>query len=648
MHDSRYSRKHGLIERLLDGLLVRTYRAVNRRTPWHKLPSWLGLGNLIAFRVELRKHNLHDTDGDLTQPKPGCPFHPGPYPTLMRTPGGTQNDLNQPAMGCRYSRLGRNMIPLDPVKVESDLYKPNPLKISKELLARDSALPDGGFQPATSLNLLAAAWIQFQVHDWFNHENEPAGQEGSLTVPRDGDWPDEGGMKIRATLPDPTNSDPLNARYPAFRNADPQWWDGSQIYGESEDETLGLRTDPNPGGKLCPSGKLYLDPSNLLPSDPVTGQTVSGFTNNWWLGLEILHTLFVKEHNAICSALAAGEPQLNDQQIFERARLVNCALMAKIHTIEWTPGILAHPAIKPALDANWMGLVGHWFGEELARRIAVFLPDGVIKDIFTGVPGSEPDHHGAPYCLTEEFASVYRLHPLIPETVTVRLCVDDHQVKTYPMEAIAFNRARAPLGEGATMTDAIYTFGTSHPGAITIGNYPSFLRNLKLPAVKSLVAGAPDIEEVLDLAAVDILRDRERGVPRYNEFRKQLRMPEVTSWLELSGGRQELADKLERIYGTLDQVDTMVGMFCEPLPEGFGFSDTAFRIFILMASRRLKSDRFFTTDYHEEVYTRTGMEWIRKTGMKEIICRHHPELEPAFANVKNPFAPWTKAAGGAA
>ena len=37
----------------------------------------------------------------------------------------------------------------------------------------------------------------------------------------------------------------------------------------------------------------------------------------------------------------------------------------------------------------------------------------------------------------------------------------------------------------------------------------------------------------------------------------------------------------------------MVGLFAEPKPPGFGFSDTAFRIFILMVSRRLKSDRFF-------------------------------------------------------
>ena len=51
----------------------------------------------------------------------------------------------------------------------------------------------------------------------------------------------------------------------------------------------------------------------------------------------------------------------------------------------------------------------------------------------------------------------------------------------------------------------------------------------------------------------------------------------------------------------------MVGLYSEPLPEGFGFSDTAFRVFILMASRRLKSDRFFTRDYRPEVYSPRGV-----------------------------------------
>ena len=57
-------------------------------------------------------------------------------------------------------------------------------------------------------------------------------------------------------------------------------------------------------------------------------------------------------------------------------------------------------------------------------------------------------------------------------------------------------------------------------------------------------------------------------------------------------------EQIRKVYGNdLEKVDLMTGLYAEPLPEGFGFSETAFRVFLLMASRRLKSDRFFTDDY---------------------------------------------------
>ena len=118
--DERYTKKHRglgrLLGHLLSGLLVRSFRVINRAISWHRLPKWIALLNLIALRVDLRRYNLHDTDGDLTQPKPGCPFHPGPNATALRPVGGTQNDLQYPAMGCKFSRLGRNMVSARPVE----------------------------------------------------------------------------------------------------------------------------------------------------------------------------------------------------------------------------------------------------------------------------------------------------------------------------------------------------------------------------------------------------------------------------------------------------------------------------------------------------------------------------------------------------
>ena len=80
----------------------------------------------------------------------------------------------------------------------------------------------------------------------------------------------------------------------------------------------------------------------------------------------------------------------------------------------------------------------------------------------------------------------------------------------------------------------------------------------------------------------------------------------------------------------------MIGMYAEPKPKGFGFSDTAFRIFILMASRRLESDRFFTRDYRPEVYTQEGIDWVEDNTMRTLLLRHFPELEPRAARRREP------------
>lgn len=174
--------------------------------------------------------------------------------------------------------------------------------------------------------------------------------------------------------------------------------------------------------------------------------------------------------------------------------------------------------------------------------------------------------------------------------------------------------------------------GIAYPGAITIHNFPNFLRDITTPDGKHL-----------DLATIDILRDRERGVPRYNQFRRLIHMKPADTFEELTGGKMELAKEIEEIYGgDIEKVDLQVGMLSEPLPKGFGFSDTAFRIFILMASRRLKSDRFLSADFKPEIYTLPGMNWVQNTTMIDILIRHYPDLKALLKGVKYAFHPWQK------
>ena len=108
-------------------------------------------------------------------------------------------------------------------------------------------------------------------------------------------------------------------------------------------------------------------------------------------------------------------------------------------------------------------------------------------------------------------------------------------------------------------------------------------------------------------------------------------------------------EQIRRVYdGDIDRVDLIVGLFAETPPKGFGFSDTAFRIFVLMASRRLNSDRFFTIDFTEEVYSKVGMDWIRDNTMSTVLLRHFPGLESSLRGVRNAFAPWVPVSNAAA
>jgi Animal haem peroxidase len=341
----------------------------------------------------------------------------------------------------------------------------------------------------------------------------------------------------------------------------------------------------------------------------------------------LLHTLFVREHNAICDALKKAYPRFDDQRLYEVAWLVNSALMAKIHTVDWTPTILRHPALQLAMNANWWGMAG----EQVKRRLGR-LPDlGGPQDELGGILGSEPDHHSAPFSLTEEFVAVYRMHPLIPDDWKFYSLEDDHLLEECEFMRIQGSDTREFM-DGIGMDNLWYSFGLASAGRVCLHNYPNALRHF------TRIDG-----ELNDLATMDIVRDRERGVPRYNDFREALRMPRVRTFDELTPNKKWAREIAEVYKGDVDRVDALVGQYAEPPPLGYGFSDLAFRVFIVMASRRLKSDRFYTSYFKPEVYTKVGFDWVQKTrSLKDVLLRHYPELAPALEAVELPFAPWPK------
>jgi hypothetical protein len=579
-------------------------QAVDHKVGWDKLPLPGGLAVLIGVRNILRQKNLHDPS--TVVPVVGGPEAPPRTPDhlVARSVDGSYNDLDHPTMGMAGARFGRN-IPLDsvlPVSTEQ-LTEPSPRVVARRLMTRTT------FLPAESINTLAAAWLQFMIRDWFSHGQGDTSRLVDIPIEPGDDW-HENPMRIPRIQADPTR--PEGAAGPVTTvNVVTHWWDGSSIYGSTAEEQQRVRTHTD--------GKLHLTPDGRipLPDDPALDPTrVPG----WWTGLGMLATLFLREHNAVCDRLKAEYPHWDDEELFQRARLVVAALLAKIHTAEWTPAIISHPTTVFALRANWFGIAG----EKIARSL------GRISDseVISGIPGAETMHYGVPFSLTEEFTSVYRMHPLLPDEFDVRTVEGDGRLRLLEFPALSGPNSRSVLEQFA-MHDLFYPFGTTHPGAIVLRNFPRFLQEFTRPDGK-----------VIDLASTDILRIRELGVPRYCEFRRQLHLKAPETFAELTDDA-ELAAEIDDIYGgDIEQVDLMVGLFAEKRPAGFAFSDTAFRIFILMASRRLNSDRFFTHDYRPEVYSPAGLAWVRDNDMRTVLLRHFPELRPAMRGVDNAFAPW--------
>lgn len=645
--------------------MVRGFGLLNRFFVWHELPTWLAVINLGAIREVLRAYNLHGTEGIPVSQAAGQSAGPGPLQPedlYQRRDDGCFNDLEHPGMGRSSAttdpsgdlmlhtqsdpgaRFGRNIPLTDAHPDLTRLTIPNPRVISDRLLARKE------FIPAKTLNLLAAAWIQFQTHDWFNHGEPLEHQVLNVPLPDGQTWPGSkiaGYMQVRRTRPDPTrdyaNESRTENNPPTYVNAETHWWDASQIYGSTPAAEKLLRTN-SATGTIESNGRLFLLNGQLPldPSDP-DGIALSGFVGNWWVGLSLLHNLFVKEHNAICDMLRVAYPAWDGDRVFRTAKIINAALITKIHTVEWTPAILQHPALQIGMSANWWGLAT----EGITRYLGRISPG----EAFSGIPNSGVDHHGTHFSLTEEFVSVYRLHPLVPDVLEVRQLKDPTALdKVDMLNGVVGPESKLTVFQKYAHTDIWYSFGRQHPGAVTLHNYPNFLRNLTRDSAleTNLATGKRRIlQETIDLATIDILRDRERGVPRYNEFRRLFHMRPIKSFDDIENPlHPNLSQELRDVYGqtngkdNVDLLDLMVGMFAETPPEGFGFSDTAFRLFILMASRRLKSDRFIAAGFTADVFTHEGVEWVNGNSMCSVITRHVPELAAALYGAENAFVPW--------
>ena len=708
------------------------------------------------------------------------------------------------------------------------LLKPDPQLISRELFSREQSDPercakglgtDCDYLQAPFFNVLAAFWIQFMTHDWFSHTREGRNRPEQAPVGCDGDAArtgcrpqDRRELILTAESGDPptfTHGDKTYQKraHTTTENLVTAWWDASQIYGYDEVSAARVLRDPEDAARLWQPDGYLPGFSECRPDCPIQpiweGQEAAAFPANWSIGMSFYHNLFVREHNYFVDAFRAMQREhperdsglrdpdkptavisysgASDEEIFQAARLVVSAEIAKIHTIEWTTQLLYGEPLFLGMNSNWFGLfnveesgflrfLSGIVGRDenvLSRYASRFASrlgeeggkdeDNAIYSVFASGAGifglrnkqeegmlwwkedtwdiTNPkhlnagvNHFGAPFNFPEEFTTVYRLHPLLPDLIELRDYRRANEILgTMPVADTARGGATAPMRDRGLENWAL-SMGRQRLGALHLQNHPLFLQNLPMPHL-----GGADAK--LDIPALDLVRDRERGVPRFNEFRRQIGLKSLSSFDDFVDVREgpklipvaqqkAVVDKLRAIYGqhrcdaskvitdvqrydsngddTIDErddfindclghpdgtvvdnvedVDMVVGWLAEyTRPHGFAISETQFHIFILNASRRLFSDRFFTSSFRPEFYSQLGYDWVINNGpldecpyplesikwrgeaclepeqsnghtvevspLKRLMLRTMPELRDELMPVVNVFDPWARDRG---
>ncbi|MFN8791514.1 MAG: peroxidase family protein [Bdellovibrionales bacterium] len=532
--------------------------------------------------------------------------------TQYRSFEGFCNDLTIPMSGSKGTAFSRNM--KSAYSLRQSGTEPDPRLISRKLMTREKFIPN------RFSNLLAASFLQFTIHDWVHHEENYQDLDEIPLSSEDPIFQQTGQTSL--LVPKTVAKGTGRSGIPLYRNSTSHWFDASQIYGTTKEEAAKLRE--------FSGGRLKVE-NNLLPRDG-SGQELSGDTRNWWLGLGLMHTLFVREHNLIAQHLGKIYPRWDDERIFQTARLIVGASTAKLFMTELTGARFNNDILRTITIGNWYGPVNAAlnFRKHGLKTPATPGWESILgsSSTLTGLIGGKMNNRGVGFAMTEEWAQVYKYHTLVPDAILVQptgeapLSVATEETR---------GRETRSLIEKYGLATLVKSFGHQPSGRVTLNNVPAFLQNLDVPVLGRI-----------DVAAFDVYRERERGLLRFNEFRRHLGLAPYRNLLDMTQD-QAMAARLREIYGeNIEMVDLTVGLMAEARDPQFELGETTIQSLALLAIRRIEADRFYTTDYRKEVYTEFGLKWIDNLTFKGLLLRHFPELREDLKNIENPFRQWNE------
>jgi len=346
--------------------------------------------------------------------------------------------------------------------------------------------------------------------------------------------------------------------------------DGSVVYGSDEERALALRTLD--GGKLKSQqtdvGELLPFNTEALANDPapVDAFFLAGdVRSNENIGLTSMQTLWVREHNRLAMELAEtdfahqdlSDPEV-DEAIYQRARQQVIGLIQNITYNEFLPSTIGFNAIPTYSGYN--PNVDTGISNEFAAASFRIGHTALADELLIGSDGDSVP-------LAEAFFQPHMVSDLgiegVLEGLTIQLMQEsDNQV-----------------------VDAVRNFLDDGPG--------------------------------FDLAAINIQRGRDHGIPDFNTVRESIGLEAIDDFSELTSN-EELAQLFEDIYGTPDNADPWIAMISEDHVPGTMTGETNYEIFVDQFTRLRDGDRF----YFENALSEDLAAEIKATRLSDVIERN--------------------------
>lgn len=380
--------------------------------------------------------------------------------------------------------------------------------------------------------------------------------------------------------------------------------DASQVYGYDDELARDLRDLTTDRG-LLREGPTFPGHKPLLPY--ASGQFVDCRRNplessincfvagdiraNEQVGLLAMHTIWLREHNRVARALHEMNPHWNGEKLYQEARRIVGAEMQHITHQHWLPRIFEHSDIlnrylpqyrgyDPNVDAsisNVFATAALRFGHSLIQPRLERL-DASFQSISQG-PLDLRNAFFAPWRLVEEGG----VDPLI--------------------RGMFATAAKLKLPE----------------------------QNLNVELTEQLFRTAHAV--ALDLAAMNIQRGRDHGLPGYLEWRKFCNMSHVETFEhlanEISSGR--VRQKLRELYGHPGNIDVWVGGILEDQLPGAKVGPL-FACLLLEQFRRTRDgDRFWYEN--PGVFRAEQLAQIKETSLARILCDNGDNITRVQPNV---------------